>query len=630
MSSGRPESKRDYFRIVRFLSVSVLMLGHACLTWRALGGSEGMRSPDPVLVDDHIFNYYSAVITRTFLSDSGTTAGYDPHFMAGYAKSILWPPSATLPEVAVFLFGGVSPALVYKLYVLIAFLAFPVCVWIATWWMERDAVTALLALGASLILFWTDVPTAYMRFGMVSFVLSSALGLLIGACFLRLIAGADRAARPAFLVLLPIGCLTHLTIPILLAPALGISYLFAMRRIAVRDQFWIWGTVLHTLIANSFWVIPGILLWSTRGPTERFFVNPEGLSRLLELFGRSPPMEPVLLAGGLIGMFAGGWRTRETQVLLAVACAWFFFLGYCAGQLGLWNSMQPGRNTLQLFVWCAPLTARAVTNLFSPVAARCGHRTAIGVYVVLAIGASLLVGPRLVQNITALFTNRGVLLPSKLPAEHLEVLGWIQSHTDAGDRLFFEERNRDVPAGPDPMATHRLAALVPLKADVELIGGPYLGVQLATRFTQIGDGEFIGRRPWTPADFAAYSRLYGVKYIVCWSLPAQFFCRSNPELVAVEHQTDSFLIGRILLPSKPAILGECRVRARLNEIRVEDAKAEEGKLILPYHWVPGLTTDKGVALSSIRLLDDPVPFIVVMDPPRDFVIRFDLWSLVRQ
>ena len=50
---------------------------------------------------------------------------YDPTFMAGHAKSIIFPPSATLSELVVAAFGRDRPELAYKLYVLVSVVAIP-------------------------------------------------------------------------------------------------------------------------------------------------------------------------------------------------------------------------------------------------------------------------------------------------------------------------------------------------------------------------------------------------------------------------------------------------------------------------------------------------------------------------
>ncbi len=65
------------------------------------GGGAGLTNGWPLWRDDHPLYYHSALVTRSFLRSSWTTAGYDPRFMAGYAKSVVFPSSSTLPELAV-------------------------------------------------------------------------------------------------------------------------------------------------------------------------------------------------------------------------------------------------------------------------------------------------------------------------------------------------------------------------------------------------------------------------------------------------------------------------------------------------------------------------------------------------
>ena len=74
-----------------------------------LGGWGGLTNGWPLWRDDHPLYYHSALVTRSFLRSSWTTAGYDPSFMAGYAKSVVFPSSSTLPEVVIAAFGGGRP-----------------------------------------------------------------------------------------------------------------------------------------------------------------------------------------------------------------------------------------------------------------------------------------------------------------------------------------------------------------------------------------------------------------------------------------------------------------------------------------------------------------------------------------
>ncbi len=127
---GRPAqvqpraSARRTSRLARWVAPALIVIlcvgsrrGNLVRPGRARGG---MTNGWPLWRDDHPLYYHSALVTRAFLRDSWTTAGYDPFFMSGYAKSVVFPSSSTLPELVVALFGGDHPELAYKLYVLVS------------------------------------------------------------------------------------------------------------------------------------------------------------------------------------------------------------------------------------------------------------------------------------------------------------------------------------------------------------------------------------------------------------------------------------------------------------------------------------------------------------------------------
>src|SRR5262249_49677220 len=129
-----------------------LCLAHGLAIWIGLGGRAGLTNGWPLWRDDHPLYFHSPLGTRSFLKAMatgsfwearGTTSGYDPSFMAGYAKSVVFPASSTLPELVVAAFGGERPELVYKLYVLISAAAVPwLCAIACGLWQLRPWGTA--------------------------------------------------------------------------------------------------------------------------------------------------------------------------------------------------------------------------------------------------------------------------------------------------------------------------------------------------------------------------------------------------------------------------------------------------------------------------------------------------------
>src|SRR6516164_6396857 len=71
----------------------LLAAAHGLAIWLGMGGLEGLTGDWPLWRDDHSLYYHSALVTQAFLKQSGTTAGYDPYFMAGYPKSVIFPAS---------------------------------------------------------------------------------------------------------------------------------------------------------------------------------------------------------------------------------------------------------------------------------------------------------------------------------------------------------------------------------------------------------------------------------------------------------------------------------------------------------------------------------------------------------
>ncbi|HEV3120269.1 MAG TPA: hypothetical protein VGY53_00130, partial [Isosphaeraceae bacterium] len=143
--------------IARALTLAFCTL-HGWAIWQGMGGAAQIGSVWPLARHDHPLYFHSALVTRSFLKQSGTTAGYDPSFMAGYAKSVVWPSSSTLPELAVALFGGSRPERAYKVYVLLSAALAPWLVWAAcAVWRLRPAA-ATFAVLAFLIYVWTDFP----------------------------------------------------------------------------------------------------------------------------------------------------------------------------------------------------------------------------------------------------------------------------------------------------------------------------------------------------------------------------------------------------------------------------------------------------------------------------------------
>ena len=203
-------------------------MAHGLAIWRGMGGRDGLTSGWPLWRDDHPLYYHSALVTRSFLRQSGTTAGYDPFFMAGYPKSVVFPASSTLPEVVVWAFGGDRPELAYKAYVLLSAASLPWVMALAAWAFGLRARGAAFAVLFFLLYVWTDFPINYAAFGMLPYLLAIPLALLALGAFAGFLTHGGAVRWLVSAALLSLAFLVHLTVAMILAPAAALAYLAAL------------------------------------------------------------------------------------------------------------------------------------------------------------------------------------------------------------------------------------------------------------------------------------------------------------------------------------------------------------------------------------------------------------------
>jgi hypothetical protein len=647
----RPESWRTRPTGRAFGSILsiVLCLLHGLAIWWGLGGRAGLRNGWPLWRDDHPLYYHSALVTREFLKASGTTAGYDPSFMAGYAKSVVFPASSTLPELVVALFGGRNPALAYKLYVLIAAATVPWLIGAAGWAWRLHPVGVACAIALQLLYVWTDFPINYVAFGMVPYFLSIPLALFSCGVLARFLARGGLMRWLFSACLASLAFLVHLTSALVIAPAALAAYIWTSlcgrpeflaaagaglpwklerarqhhRRLGVSGHIAFWLIPAVVLAVNVFWWLPGVWLASTKGASAFAFAHPEGvLTRLLQILRFEAPIQSVLLALGLPGL-ALLMRRYPLQgwTLLGFAAAGFSW-GYLAGGARALDFLQPGRHTYAFYTALA-LTGGLALQEFRerllsapPRADHFRHWVLAGV---ILLGIRVLGFPcggiNLFESLRTRLFAREPFLSSRPSPRLLWVIDRVKRHLRPGERLLYEESGFDLPGVPDPYERGRFSGLLPQRTGVELIGGPYLHASLQSNFTQFGEGRLFGKSDWGRDHFVRYAALYRPAAILCFSPHARRFCRENPDLVRILDDDGTLLFGRIEGFEGDFIAGTGTVQATPHGIRIHDwSPGLDGSLVLRYHSVPGLLTRPEVACEPEYKEEDPVPFIRLRPP----------------
>jgi hypothetical protein len=620
--------------VAGWLSVVLLCVAHGAAIWLGLGGWKGISSDWPIWRDDHPLYLHSALITRHFLGATGTTAGYDPAFMSGYAKSVVFPASSTLPELVVAALGRARPERAYKVYVLISAALAP---WLIAWVTRRGRGSGAAAAVATLLFLlyvWTDFPINYVAFGMLPYFLAIPLGLGATVVFCNYLekGGAGRwAASAAFMAVV---VLVHLTSAMVVAPAAALAYLVAAlqrsepgeRRFPLGRHVGVWAIPLVVLAANAFWWLPGIGLASTKGPSDFAFAHPEGVfTRLWQIVTVEAPAESLLWAAGLVGLAVLGQRDRVLTAALAGFVGAGCFWGYFAGGLRQLDFLQPGRHTFACYSALALAAGFGLSEVLARLREAGPGRLDRWALVGLAVVGFRLFGPALVGSVGARIDRTQPFLTSEPPPRLLWILKQVKDHMKPGERLLYEEGGFAIPGVPDPFQGGRFSGILPGRTGIELIGGPYLHAALKTNFVQFGENRLFGKERWGRDHFVRHARLYRPAYILCWSPWARGFCRANPDLIEPIAEDGVLLFGRVAGFPGAAIEGSAEVQAEPGRLIVRRASAGvDGTVVLRYHSVPHLSTSPRVWWEPVSLEDDPTPFIRLRPPagPVTLEIRF--------
>lgn len=639
------------------VTTGLLCLAHALVVWIASDGP-GLLSRWPIPWHDHPVHFHSSTLAPRFFEQSGTNAGYDPYFMAGYAKSVIFPQSSTLYDAVAIATGGRWPAQSHKLTVYATTALLPVLFAAAGFWAGLSAGECLAATICFLLFVWTDgggagYPLNFALYGMNTFLVSVPLGLAALAAFIAYLKRGGRLRWVVCLALTGLLWMVHLASPLVFAPAAALAYFSALREAArpiprVRHLA-IWILPVCIAVVNAWWWAPAVSFWSERGETAFMFHHPESVeSRLWAMIWDAPLIQTVLLAGGLAG-FAAWWRRDPVTAsgFAGFACAGFAF-GYLAGGSRALDFLQPGRQTYAWHSAAALGSGVALAGLVRAAAVgvdRPARRIAVALLILL-VGFRVF-GPELVSKVRSRVGVPGQrgLVSSEPPPRLKWLLAHIESAMQPGERLLYEEGGFDIPGEPDPYQGGRFSGLLPFLTGVEVLGGPYLHVSLRSNFTQFGEGRLFTKADWGRDDFVRYATIYRPSAMVCWSPQARAFCDANPDLIEILARDEKALprfeqttgrwvahtsrlyFARVRGFSGAASAGEAVVRAGPGRIEVSAARPSEldQRVVLRYHYQPQMQTSQGARIVPVPLADDPVPFIGLLPPPDQTTLVLSPW-----
>ena len=631
-----------------------LCLTHSIAIWVACGGWAQLSSAWPLAMHDHPLHFHSSTLAPAFFAQTGTNAGYDPYFMAGYPKSVIFPESSALYDTAAILTGGRWPAQTHKAVVFLATAAIPWLIAAACLSLRLGRGATLSAVLLFLIYAWSDgggagFPLNYALYGMTTYLLVVPLGMwFLGAFAAYLKSGGWwRWAGTTAL-----GCLvflTHATSLMVVVPAalVGCIAQFFIKldghvKAPINRHVSVVIMAAVVALANAFWWLPGLPLAAMRSASSHAFIHGEGpWVRLGRLVLAEPVAQAVLLSLGLVGLVLIAQRDRLAGTVLTAYAALGLAWGYLASAWPALDFLQPGRHTFVMYTALAIAGGAAIGDALGALRAR-----SVGLAGLVALGAGLLMLRLFANEVADVGHARIVAHPflSSAPSIRLKwVLEQVRANLNPGDRLLYEESGTSLDGVPDPFEGGRFSGLLPHLTGVELLGGPYLQAAIKTNFTQFGQNRLFGKSDWDAAFFRDHAEMYRPNAILCWSPHAVAFCEAHPELVEILARsernlpvfdpatqrfrlvTSVLIFGRVRGFEGKAIRGRATTIAQPGRIRVEDVVSDEldGLVVLGYHHVPRLRATPAVRIEAVKVKDDPVPFIGLRGVDGPVELRMD-------
>jgi hypothetical protein len=594
----------------------------------------GLFDRNPFIDQDWGLHFHHLQSMAAFWSKTRSFSGYNPLFMAGY-------PSNTIQDLSIKFFEfaalglsalALSPIQWFKLTAFVAMAAVPWLMYFAARnFFVADDSRHPIALSATLlgtIYWWNSLPREMFFYGMIGFPVASYLSIWGVSLFYR-IACDGRAITLAHLgwlvfalVILPLHVQSILTfLPPLAALLISQPKLLQRNLLLV-----IVGAVALSLLVNSPWILPAM---AHRGDDIS-----NAIVEQLPLFASAHPLTFLTDYLGTKGYwtFRSGFLEKGFRLMLLVL-----------GALGIWLLIHNRKRSLGIMLAYGLAVLFLVTyfgSFIPSIKAWQPLRFKVPYDLFLAIGAAYTVGQWAARRADATFRyvpwlvsvaicafilnlwrteSTGKLqLRATMIREMNGIVEWIHRETPPQGRVLFEESGDETGFVYDGMY---LSAFLPHWTGRQLIGGPINLYNDRHHFAEFHSGKLFKRDVQTLSDeeLRNYLRIYNIGAVVAFHPASLKRLESLAGLVSLDRRIGPVHLLKVNQPLSWFLEGDGHVEAGLGRLEVRNVTGRE--IILKYHWVEGLRGIPAVKMVPVKLGDDPIPFIKVIDPPANFALQ---------
>lgn len=573
-------------------------------------------SENPIFHNDGAYHWYQIKLA-TNLAATNHIVGYDPFFAAGYVGGIPLNASAKLPAILSFMVvPWLSEIVVYKLFVFISSILCVACIPAASRILQLRPGTTVIASLFGLFMWWASVFHWYFTAGMTSFVLAAFLTLPYLAIVYRYLNRGGWGLLCILGLLGAFGLLLHPLFPI--PVVLGtLSYFLVENRKLNWKRVCILGTVLPILciLPNSFWLVEMFGHQRIAGPYQQAVdINLIWREMLGQWEGNAQGSKiyALLFFSSLWACVKAEKSDRDLSHALTISWVLLILLAAIGAAIPGVSETQPNRFAPVGYLILVIPAAIGVFTIFAAVLKGPANLMWFSAFASLSI--VILVSGYYINEVRREVSyedigHYGIRPPQVVPIGNYSqwIIDWLAQETSSEGRVLFETSKGRIYDGA------RMAGYYAYTSDREFIGGPYPFMFFAGFWDEWLFDKAISEIE--PEEFLKYIDLYNIGWVIAHSGSSKSYLEKLPgaRMTGEYNQIRTYKIEREL---SYFLKGTGRIEKRgHNQLSVSDLSGDS--VILKYHFVNGLKSKPEAMLVPVKIMDDPVPFIKIINPPKN-------------
>lgn len=591
---------------------------------------------DSIIYSDDFTVHYSAILTQNQLIDEYRSLwGYLPFFRAGSVTQTLLSIDSKGWGIAVRVLSILlSKEAAFKFVFILSILFIPFVLYSAGKSFGYSDSESILLIVGGLLYLQTSICVDFIKWGTISFVFTSFLSLYAVSLFYSYLNSENGDAKKIIGATLISCCAVwvHLLAFICIAiPLFFLAISYFSKIIKERKLPFILSGLVIFLVSFPIYY-PLVLFYENR---TRFFPwEPYYTSSLwepvktyifqMQIFNEYSgiPFQKNSLLDILVLLFAvSGFllskKKKDWTLLLCFAgtFALFFMLGFYGSFFEFTRRLTPLRFLITMNIFLLPPAVKGISGLYHYLAE---EKKVFSKASLLAISLFFVI-TLLAMPYYHFYALQSMRLNTSSEKEAGELVNLIKENTTPEGRILME--NSDWESGHIYFGGH-FPILLPHYVDREYVGCEYSTDPMIDNFMSFYAGYLFHKKlGWfSRGRIEEYCDLYNIKWVICWSDGAVKLMDSFPNYIERKDSLGRLILYEIKRKGNYFLKGSGIVKTAVNNIELQNLKPEDGKIVISYHWLKTLKSDKSVKVKRIFLSDDKIGFIELDDPPESFLI----------